>query len=131
MFGDLDLDYGETDFFINLQADVDERPFLSFQRMDQEHYTQSFAFDNFYTSDIDANEGQADLILTLYDFVVGEEDIGNEDCTIQALMMPQMRLIYLLNLSVSYATDPITQFTIKITQFSKITFDQHDPVTQL
>ena len=129
MFGDLDLDYGETDFFINLQADVDERPFLSFQRMDEDHFTQSFAFDNFYTSDIDANEGQADLILTLYDFVVGEEDIGNEDCTIQALMMPQMRLIYLLNLSVSYVTDPITQFTIKITQFSKITFDQHDPVT--
>ena len=55
------------------------------------------------------------MILTLYDFVVGEEDIGNEDCTIQALIMPQMRLIYLLNLSVSYVTDPITQFTIKIT----------------
>ena len=71
MFGDLDLDYGETDFFINLQADVDERPFLSFQRMDEDYYTQSFAFDNFYTTDIDANEGQADLILTLYDFVVG------------------------------------------------------------
>ena len=83
--------------------------------MDEDHFTQSFAFDNFYTTDIDANEGQADLILTLYDFVVGEEDIGNEDCTIQALIMPQMRLIYLLNLSMSYVTDPITQFTIKIT----------------
>ena len=48
-----------------------------------------------------------------------------------ALMMPEMRMIYLLTLDVAYVTDPIQQFEISISNFAKFGFESHDPVMLL